>query len=612
MPASERVCALDPADADVDAAARAFARLSRDLMSQGRDADAAMLLQAALLVRPAQQDARAALALAWSRAGEHAKAREQFEAVLSDAMPGTSDTRLGTATGTDPVTAPAPDLAGLPMPTGAAAPPPAIFLAAYARTLTALDCAHDALGYAERAVELAPHDAAAHVSRGDALAALHRHFDALGAYQRAAGLDPQSAAAHAGIGRMFIELGRPMAALQALGTAAQLAPDDAAIPEAIATAFGKGGKPQQALPWLERALALEPRRASALRQMGNVLAVMRLEDAALACFEAARRARPDWSEAWLEEAGVLLRRGDYARGWRAYGKREAQRMLETQPSCWSGDEPLDGKRILLVAEQGLGDTIQFGRYAPLVAQLAGHTILEVQKPLAPLFAEVAADWGVEVIARGDDRPDTDHQCLLLSLPRAFRTSLRTVPADVPYLRTPPSRREAWRARLDVAVPRRDGRVRVGLASSGNPQFKGDGARSIPLAVIEPLFALPGIDWVLTQPDVRDNDRPVLERHPEIHSFAPYLHDFTDTAALVDELDLVIACDTSVAHLAGALARPLWLLLPFMPDWRWMHDRADTPWYRTARLFRQQALNDWGGVIERVRDALASMLESRSV
>jgi hypothetical protein len=312
--------------------------------------------------------------------------------------------------------------------------------------------------------------------------------------------------------------------------------------------------------------------------------------------------RPDWDEAWLDEAGLLLRRGDFAGGWRAYGKREGQRMLESLPSCWSGEESLSGKTILLVAEQGLGDTIQFARYAPQVAALAQRVILEVQAPLRPLFDEVSRDWGVEIVARGEARPDGDHQCLLLSLPRIFRTTPDTIPEPSGYLRAPVARRVLWRERLaDRSAP---GRLRVGLAPAGNPQFKSDALRSIPLAAFETCFDLPGIDWVIPQPEIRDADRAVLERHTGVISFGAQLEDFADTAALLEQLDLVISVDTSIAHLAGALACPVWILLPHLPDWRWMHDRADTPWYPSARLFRQTVVHDWRGVIKQVRDQLS--------
>ena len=592
--------------ADAHTSATALLRLAATLDTQCRHADAATLLRAAYIAAPELPGLQARLALSLSAAGDHATAREQFEAALG------GDASVNAVSVNNSPAEPRLRLA-------------------FSRTLLALEAPEEALAQAERAVAGNADDACAHAARGDALAALLRLADALSAYQRAAMLEPSLAWAHYGIGMMFIELGRPMAALQGLSSALELSErmqQDAgaagqalappaplsfpclpvhalsisAICEAIGLAWAAGCQLAQALPWFERALELEPNRATSLRHMGNALAMMRADDAALACLQAARRVRPDWDKAWLDEAGLLLRRGDYAEGWRAYGKREGQRMLETLPSCWSGEEPLADKTILLLAEQGLGDTIQFARYVPQVAALAQRVILEVQAPLRPLFDEVSRDWGVEIVARGDARPDGDHQCLLLSLPRLLRTTADTTREPSGYLRSPPARRALWRERLAARSP--TGRLRVGLAPAGNPRFKNDALRSIPLAAFEACFDLPGVDWVIPQPEIRDADRAVLERHAGVISFGAQLEDFADTAALLDELDLVISVDTSIAHLAGALALPVWILLPHFPDWRWMHDRADTPWYPSARLFRQTAARDWGGVIKRVRDALS--------
>jgi tetratricopeptide (TPR) repeat protein len=596
-------------DADAHASAAALLRLAAILDAQCRHADAASLLRAAQIAAPALPGLQARLALSLSAAGEHATAREHFEAVM------------GGAASADPASVDNPPVASR-------------FQLAYSRTLLALDAQEEALAQAESAIASDADDACAHSARGDALAALRRLPDALAAYQRAAMLEPSLAWAHYGIGQIFIELGRPMAALEGLSRALALSermqqdvdaagqaltppaplsfpclPAHAlslsAICESVGLAWAKGCQLEQALPWFERALELEPNRATALRSMGNALAMMRADDAALACLQAARRVRPDWDKPWLDEAGLLLRRGDYAGGWRAYAKREGQRLLETLPSCWSGEEPLADKTILLLAEQGLGDTIQFARYAPQVAALAQRVILEVQAPLRPLFDEVSRDWDVEIVARGDARPEGDHQCLLLSLPRILRATPDITREPSGYLRAPAARRALWRERL--AARSTTGRLRVGLAPAGNPQFKNDSLRSIPLVAFEACFELPGVDWVIPQPDIRDSDRAVLERHPSVISFGAELEDFADTAALLEQLDLVISVDTSIAHLAGALARPVWILLPHFPDWRWMHDRADTPWYPSARLFRQTSAHDWAGVIAQVHDELSSLV-----
>ncbi|MFL9917757.1 tetratricopeptide repeat-containing glycosyltransferase family protein [Paraburkholderia fungorum] len=607
-----QICAGLPTGQEVDAYADAHAsapsllRLAAILDAQCRHADAATLLKAAEIAAPALPGLQARLALSLSAAGEHAAARKQFEAVLG------GDASAHTASVDNP-------------------PVTSRLQLAYSRTLLALDAPEEALAQAENAVAGNTDDACAHAARGDALEVLQRLPDALTAYQRAAMLEPSLAWAHYGVGKIFIELGRPMAALEGLSRALALseamqqgadagaqaltppvplsfpclpihALPPSAICESIGLAWAKGCQLAQALPWFEHALELEPNRATALRHMGNTLAMMRADDAALACLQAARRVRPDWDKAWLDEAGLLLRRGDYAAGWRAYGKREGQRLLESLPSCWSGEESLADKTILLLAEQGLGDTIQFARYAPQVAALAQRVILEVHAPLRPLFDEVARDWGVEIVARGDARPDGDHQCLLLSLPRVLRTTPDSTREPIGYLRAPAARRAPWRERL--AARSATGRLRVGLAPAGNPQFKNDALRSIPLAAFEACFDLPGVDWVIPQPEIRDADRAVLERHPGVISFGAQLEDFADTAALLEQLDLVISVDTSIAHLAGALARPVWILLPHFPDWRWMHDRDDTPWYPSARLFRQTVARDWDGVVKRVRDELS--------
>lgn len=384
-------------DADIRAAARAsvpaLIRLAATLDAQCRHQDAATLLKAALVAAPdgpGAQRVKARLALSLSSAGEHAEAREHFEAALQPE-------------------ASADDEAGFP----ARLP----LHLAWSRTLLALDAPEAALAQAQHALGTDAADARAHAIHGDVLTALRRAPQALAAYQRAAMQDASLAWAQYGIGTTFIELGRPMAALQALSRALELAESAApphasaaqsgavgdclpahavsmsAICESIGLAWGKGGRPTEAMSWFERALALDPNNATALRYMGNALAMLRADEAALSCLQAARRIRPDWDEAWLDEAGVLLRRGDWAGGWRAYARREGQRMLETLPSCWSGEEPLTDKTILLMAEQGMGDTIQFARYAPHVSGLAARVLLEVHAPLKPLFDEVAQEVG---------------------------------------------------------------------------------------------------------------------------------------------------------------------------------------------------------------------------
>jgi hypothetical protein len=271
---------------------------------------------------------------------------------------------------------------------------------------------------------------------------------------------------------------------------------------------------------------------------------------------------------------------------------------------WLGGDPVAGKTVLLHAEQGYGDTLQFCRYAPLVAALGATVVLEVPLALKPLLGSLR---GVSLlVAKGGVTPAFDLHCPLMSLPLAFATRLDTIPADVPYLQADPVRRQAWRQRLDeVSAP---GRCRVGLAWSGNPRHNNDENRSIRLEQLAPLYGLDAT-FVSLQPLVRERDKACLAQSGIVNPGAE-LTDFADTAALMDALDLVICVDTSVAHLAGALGRPLWVLLPRVPDWRWLLDRDDSPWYPTARLFRQDKPGDWPATIGNAVQALTGWIAEK--
>jgi hypothetical protein len=298
-----------------------------------------------------------------------------------------------------------------------------------------------------------------------------------------------------------------------------------------------------------------------------------------------------------------LVRGDYAGGWpdheARWGGSETQmprRRFDAAP--WSGREPLAGKSILLHAEQGMGDVLMFARFAPLLHDRGARVVLEAHGPLAPLLQSVR---GVDqVAALGAPLPSVDFEAALMSLPLLLGTGLDSIPGAAPYLEAPPGHLERWRTRL-APLPR----PRVGLAWSGSTTLRNDRNRSIPLAMLAPLRHA-GVTLVSLQKEIRDADRAALGAGPAIHTFEDEIADFRDTAALAAHMDVVVSVDTAVAHLAGALARPLWLLLPFAPDWRWLLDRDDSPWYPTARLFRQPAPGEWPAAIERVTRALREL------
>jgi len=267
----------------------------------------------------------------------------------------------------------------------------------------------------------------------------------------------------------------------------------------------------------------------------------------------------------------------------------APRRGFAQPQ-WGG-EPLAGRGILLHAEQGFGDTIQFARYVPMVAARGGDVVLEVPPALVDLFS--AFPGAARVVAAGSALPPFDLQSPLLSLPLAFGTELATVPVPGAYLTAPPARAAAW----SVHMPPAPG-TRVALCWSGSLQHKSDRHRSVAAEKPAPVLALPGVQFVSVQKDVRDSDRAFLAATSMLN-FGQHLRDFADTAAILAMCDLVITVDTSIAHLAGALGRPTWVLLQHAPDFRWLMGREDSPWYPSVRLFRQSRLGDWDGVIGRV-------------
>jgi Glycosyltransferase family 9 (heptosyltransferase) len=310
--------------------------------------------------------------------------------------------------------------------------------------------------------------------------------------------------------------------------------------------------------------------------------------------------------------GLLrLLTGDFAGGWPQYEWRWKTHPLAAakrdfaQP-LWRGVEPIAGKTILIHSEQGFGDAIQFCRYVPLLAARGARVILEVERPLLGLMRELA---GVAmVVAKGDALPDCDLQCPLLSLPLAFGTQIETIPSQTPYLAAPVPAASSWSARLGPKLGPNP-RPRIGLAWSGRPTYRNDHIRSISLHALLPLLDVDAT-FVSLQKDVRSEDVALLQQRRDILHFGDALADFSDTAALISQLDLVISADTAVAHLAGALARPVWILLPFVPDWRWLLDRDDSPWYPTARLFRQSQARKWGEVVETIRAALRERIDDR--
>jgi tetratricopeptide (TPR) repeat protein len=458
----------------------------------------------------------------------------------------------------------------------------------------------EAIASFRRALELRPGHAGALNNMGMSLNALGRADEAIPRFQAALATEPRFVAAHFNLANTFDATGRHAEAVASFEAALSYQPN---LPPAI---YGMGnalaalGRHAQALPYLERAVGLDPQFALAWLSLGTAHQALNAHAPAVRAFDQALRLRPDLASAHLNRALAWLAQRDFARGLPEYEWRlqiAAQPVIQTLPR-WHG-EPIEQRTLLIHAEQGFGDTLQFVRFVPLAAQRAARVVLEVQPQLLPLLAPAAQAWRVTLIAQGAPRPAADLQCPLLSLPLALDTSFDTIPQRTPYLDVPPAYGRKWRGSLGGQAKRK-----IGIAWSGRIQQ--NETRSMPLAALEPLFALQGIDWIVLQPDLSADERAALDAHPHaasIHRFDTRISDFADTAAIIERLDAVVSIDTSIAHLAGALRKPLWLMLPFAADWRWFDGDTLSPWYPGATLVRQPRTGAWDEVVDVVANEL---------
>ncbi len=424
-------------------------------------------------------------------------------------------------------------------------------------------------------------------------------LEAAAAYlETALRLNPRFANLNLLLGSVYKKLGRFEEAAACCRREADLAPHNADVPYNLGLVLQNLERPDEAALAYQRALKLRPDYVDALINLGSVQRQLRQTAEALPRFEAAVRLAPQNAEAHWELGITLLALGEFERGWPEYEWRWRQPDFAmplppfSQPR-WGGEE-LNGRRILLYAEQGFGDAIQFVRYAPLVAARGGRVMVGCPAPLRTLFESVA---GVEqVITQFAQLPAYDWHAPLMSLPGIFKTTLATVPAQVPYFSLPEDTR--------ATPPAPDGRRRIGLVWAGRPAHRNDRRRSLPLAAVTPLLAASNLAWFSLQVGGVTPELGRWIQEGKITDWGAQIGDFMDTARAIARLDLVIAVDTAVAHLAGALGKPVWLLLPYEAEWRWLLARTDSPWYPTMRLFRQNQRGDWPEVIARVAAALA--------
>ncbi|HXW26918.1 MAG TPA: tetratricopeptide repeat protein [Xanthobacteraceae bacterium] len=572
---------------------------------QGRHEEALSLITRALGVKPGSAEARANLGLVLQSLNRHAEAVAAYDRAL--------------------------------------AVNPAYVTALFGRgnALLALGRHAEALANYDKALAATPNQIEALVNRGVALGALGRHAEALASFERALSLQPDQPQLLYNRANSLQALGRHEEAVAAYDRVLAIAPDNPEVLNNRGLSLNALGRYEEASSGLDRALAAQPDSAAAWVNAGNAQRGLDRREAALACYERAlacdrdnieaeygrgnalmllnryREAidcfgrvlavRPDHADAHLNRSQALLTLGELARGfeeyeWRWKTSEQRQTRAFDQP-LWLGAEPAEGRTILVHHEQGLGDMLQFVRYVPMLSRAGARVVLEVQPQLKDLLS--ALDGVCAVVDRSAPLPAFDSHCPVGSLPHAFRTELATIPADVPYLRAEPRRVARWKERLD-----RDD-FTIGIAWQGSPTFRYDAGRSIALAQFAPLATAANVRLISLQKGAGCEQIAAV-------SFAHRIERLTDdqdmsaeglldTAAIMANLDLVVTSDSMLAHLAGAMGRPVFVALrQRMADWRWLLDREESPWYPTMRLFRQSTEGDWRDVFERIAAAVKAL------
>jgi tetratricopeptide (TPR) repeat protein len=515
------------------------------------------------------------------------------------------------------------------------------YLASLGATLQSQGRFEEALQVFDKAVQLKPDAAALWKFLGNVLVKLDRRDQAILSFQHVLKLDPRDRDAAYNCGALLLQSGRCDEALACFNLCDRLQPDQAQTLQQRALALrglarfeqaladsrrahaldptdagicGKTGgilqslgRNEEALSWFDRTLKLQPNQVETLNDKAFSLIELRRFDEAFAVYDQSKAIDPGHAATHWNLALLQMMTGNFEAGWAGREVRWKTLLPDEAPKLakpiWLGGEPLAGKTILLHSDEGLGDAIQFARYVPMVAARGARIILAIEDALVPLLSGIA---GVSQCLPKSTAalPAYDLHCPLSSLPLAFGTRLDLIPAEPSYLPPPAADRvQRWEHRLGP-----HDRLRVGLVWSGNPKHDNDRNRSIPLRMLARILDVDAT-FVSLQKDPRADDRAALRERPEIVDPTAHLTDFAETAALVSCLDLVITADTSVAHLAGALGRPTWILLPYTPDYRWLLDRDDSPWYPTVRLFRQTATREYGSVLDSVRTELLAMISA---
>jgi tetratricopeptide (TPR) repeat protein len=466
--------------------------------------------------------------------------------------------------------------------------------------------AADAVADYDRIIALAPAHWEALNNRGIALEVLQRYDDAFASYERAVALNPTNTSALHNRAACLLTLRRHPEALPLFRHLIEIEPASADNWTGHGAALASLLHFDEAIASFDKALALDPQSVRALVSRGTVLAAMDRTPEALTDYRHALRLDPGNATAHANLAFALLADGNLADGFVEYEWRRKDGPIQLSSRRfdkpeWQGEQ-IAGKTLLLHPEQGLGDILQFARFVPELCAQGANVIVEVPGALEALMQTLPGN--ATIVRTGTPLPPYDLHAPLMSLGQKLNLTLETIPAHVPYLHVPADRQTKWRSRMPpLAKPR------VGLCWSGNPAHSNDRARSIPFDRFASIAAMPDVAYVNLQRDLRDGDKAAFAASNRIANLMPDVADLADTAALIAELDLVICVDTSIAHLAGALAKPVWILIATSADWRWLKRREDSPWYPTARLFRQTEHGDWDTVIDRVRAELAALTPS---
>lgn len=460
----------------------------------------------------------------------------------------------------------------------------------------------ESLNYLRRAEQERPDEPQLQFHIGNTLQALRRHAEAESAFRRSLALRPGDADTLNNLGNALAGRFQHQEATDCFHQALALRPNAPQVLYNLGRSLLALDRPEEAVESFRAALAfagpdIEPARLIDLyASLCEALVQQCPYEEALAVCRSAPASIAEAPPIQWNESLTLLMLGDYAEGWRKY---ECRFLIADHDPPREGATVLDldqiaGQRVLVFPEQGQGDMIQFARYLPLLAARGAHVLVETYVELKPLFETI--EGVARVVTPEEVVPEHDKLTPLLSLPLAFGTVLTSIPAQVPYLRAPKQRMARWSALLGPRM-----RPRIGVAWWGSQHI---GKRSMPIGTLAPVLRLPGIAFHALQKELPAADQDWLAAQPLVADYRAELKDFADTAALIAHMDLVISIDTSVAHLAGALGVPVWIMLPFRPDWRWLREREDSPWYPTARLFRQARRGDWDDVVRRVAEALS--------